>query len=202
VERRLQRLENLFAQRLPDVNLEEALASSQLNGPASPSARTQSPTTPDFNDLEAALTPRSENASKISEAVPQEADGFDWQEDFSELADGMAALSVEPRGTGYLGERYPLVVETTSNHLKDLLPAFSSYAPSFCGWVARHPCPALTVHPSMPIDLVDRLYRRTRRFIHWSLGKSWLNSLISTLAPTISHIHSYTRRHLELSFMS
>ena len=41
--------------------------------------------------------------SLISEAVPKEADGFDWQEDVNELADGMAALSVEPQGTGYLG---------------------------------------------------------------------------------------------------
>jgi transcriptional regulatory protein GAL4 len=39
----------------------------------------------------------------IPEAVPNEPDGFDWQEDVNDLADGMAALSVEPKGTGYLG---------------------------------------------------------------------------------------------------
>ncbi|KAF4119862.1 hypothetical protein GMORB2_3550 [Geosmithia morbida] len=39
----------------------------------------------------------------ISETVPDEADGFDWQEDVNGLADGMAALSVEPKGAGYLG---------------------------------------------------------------------------------------------------
>ncbi|KAK9413418.1 putative C6 transcription factor [Seiridium unicorne] len=103
VERRLQRLENLFAQLLPDVNLEEALASSPLDNPANSPIGTRSPKTPDFNAPEAVSAIKREPGGKISEAVPQEADGFDWQEDFSELADGMAALSVNPKGTGYLG---------------------------------------------------------------------------------------------------
>ncbi|KAK9773180.1 hypothetical protein SCAR479_10097 [Seiridium cardinale] len=103
VERRLQRLENLFAQLLPDVNLEEALASSPLDNPASSPIGTRSPKTPNFNAPEAVSAIKRGPGGKISEAVPQEADGFDWQEDFSELADGMAALSVNPKGTGYLG---------------------------------------------------------------------------------------------------
>ncbi|OAL20819.1 hypothetical protein AYO22_08447 [Fonsecaea multimorphosa] len=42
----------------------------------------------------------------LSESLPDEADGFEWKEDTTELSgltDGMAALSVEPTGTGYLG---------------------------------------------------------------------------------------------------
>lgn len=43
----------------------------------------------------------------MTEAMPDESDGFDWQEDINALADGMASLSVEPRGAGYLGEQGP-----------------------------------------------------------------------------------------------
>jgi transcriptional regulatory protein GAL4 len=38
--------------------------------------------------------------------VPNNADGFNWQEEdanLDSLTDGMAALSVEPTGVGYLG---------------------------------------------------------------------------------------------------
>lgn len=40
------------------------------------------------------------------EALPQQADGFDWVEEItiSGLSDGMAALSIMPEGAGYLGE--------------------------------------------------------------------------------------------------
>lgn len=41
-----------------------------------------------------------------SEETPEEADGFDWvEEDLigNELTDGMAALSINPKGTGYFG---------------------------------------------------------------------------------------------------
>lgn len=39
-----------------------------------------------------------------TEEVPDEAEGFDWEEQLpSDLADGMAALSVNPRGAGYFG---------------------------------------------------------------------------------------------------
>lgn len=40
------------------------------------------------------------------ETLPQKPDGFDWVEEttFSSLSDGMAALSMKPEGTGYLGE--------------------------------------------------------------------------------------------------
>lgn len=48
----------------------------------------------------------SHNASSASETLPREADGFDWTETavrLSELSDGMAALSINPEGAGYLG---------------------------------------------------------------------------------------------------
>ncbi|KAH6867352.1 fungal-specific transcription factor domain-containing protein [Thelonectria olida] len=99
VERRLARVEHLFGQLLPDVNIDEALASRAadvLTDAFQPTA-SQSPAN--------AASPSSptQPGSAISETVPEEADGFDWQEDVDELADGMASLSVEPTGAGYLG---------------------------------------------------------------------------------------------------
>ncbi|KAK8093349.1 GAL4-transcription factor [Apiospora hydei] len=102
VERRLNKLEALVAQRLPDLNIDEALASLGT-GPASPSASAQSPSTAQTPFAPTTTPGPDDGAAKISEAVPDEADGFDWQEDANEIADGMAALSVEPKGAGYLG---------------------------------------------------------------------------------------------------
>ncbi|KAI1875842.1 uncharacterized protein JN550_002128 [Neoarthrinium moseri] len=103
VENRLRKLEGLFTKLLPDVNLEEALASAHSDTSSSPLPSTYQSKSPIFNPARSPETINHGTGSKISEAVPQESDGFDWQEDSSELADGMAALSVEPRGTGYLG---------------------------------------------------------------------------------------------------
>ncbi|SCV55564.1 GAL4-Transcription factor [Fusarium fujikuroi] len=100
VERRLANVERLFHQLLPDVDVNEALVSrgveapvdaSQLNTALSPSSNPTSPEAP------------VQASGAILDAVPAESDGFDWQEDVDELTDGMASLSVEPRGAGYLG---------------------------------------------------------------------------------------------------
>lgn len=106
VERRLQGLEKLVAQRLPDLNIDEALASDVVKAPRGelvPSSLSIASSTP-----QGAASVSSREAEGdgevISDAVPDAADGFDWQEVANELADGMAALSVEPTGTGYLGQ--------------------------------------------------------------------------------------------------
>ncbi|KAH9904298.1 lactose regulatory protein LAC9 [Xylariomycetidae sp. FL2044] len=105
VEKRMKNLENLIAKKLPDLDIEEALAANDFTGPDSHGG-TVALDSPSSRPTRASIeldtgTPNSGNA--ISEAVPEEADGFDWHEDADELADGMAALSVKPRGTGYLG---------------------------------------------------------------------------------------------------
>jgi transcriptional regulatory protein GAL4 len=100
VETRLHKLERLFAERLPDVNIEQALAAVTVTDvrqePVNePSSRTTSLTEADL-----------ERQKSLSESLPDEADGFEWTEetnDVSELTDGMAALSVAPAGIGYLG---------------------------------------------------------------------------------------------------
>lgn len=69
------------------------------------SGGSHSPTPPANNDT------RSNSCSvhrpwMPSEETPDEADGFDWVEDDligNELTDGMAALSINPKGTGYFG---------------------------------------------------------------------------------------------------
>jgi transcriptional regulatory protein GAL4 len=114
VENRLQKLEALFARLLPDVDIEDAISSITPRSPY------QIPTGNRFED---ALSPDQSSEQPVPvkraktigrspagtpfEALPEEADGFDWKEeatDVSDLADGMAALSVEPSGIGYLGK--------------------------------------------------------------------------------------------------
>ncbi|KAF5645822.1 GAL4-transcription factor [Fusarium tjaetaba] len=100
VERRLANVERLFHQLLPDVDINEALASRGVEVPADasqPNSSVSLPINPSSPD-----TPVQASGA-ISDAVPAESDGFDWQEDVDELTDGMASLSVEPRGAGYLG---------------------------------------------------------------------------------------------------
>lgn len=112
VERRLQDLERLVAERLPDVNIDEILAASSRLRAGSISTPTLAPTDQISSPGPQQLHPievknsNEEEPRAISEAVPDAADGFDWQEEANDLADGMAALSVEPTGTGYLGQSH------------------------------------------------------------------------------------------------
>lgn len=106
MERRLHKLESLFAQLHPEVDLEKALSSSSNTAQA-----LVSPSRAQFNKLPSASPalstplsgPDTPGSESITETVPDEADGFDWSEDVDDIADGMAALAVEPKGTGYLG---------------------------------------------------------------------------------------------------
>ncbi|KAF1933328.1 uncharacterized protein M421DRAFT_415666 [Didymella exigua CBS 183.55] len=109
VEKRLQGLEALVSQLLPGVNIDDVLSSSDFTG-VSPLAA--GPSTPDVLRPALISSPHSDSSPAVSsdpvlpEAVPSNADGFNWQEEdanVDSLTDGMAALSVEPTGVGYLG---------------------------------------------------------------------------------------------------
>ncbi|KIV79776.1 hypothetical protein PV11_07322 [Exophiala sideris] len=110
VERRLLGLETLFAKLLPDVDIDQTLASSghDTSMPVKAKVCTTS-TTPSGVPPHAPPSFTEDGDAgdgTITEAVPYEADGFDWQEEGGSLinsADGMAALSVEPTGASYLG---------------------------------------------------------------------------------------------------
>ncbi|KAF1944745.1 hypothetical protein EJ02DRAFT_340289 [Clathrospora elynae] len=100
VEKRLHSLESLVSQLLPGVNVDDILSSPNLVTPSIVNHRTpEAPSpkgSPSSNSQEPALP----------EAVPNDVDGFNWQEEnvsVDGLTDGMAALSVEPTGVGYLG---------------------------------------------------------------------------------------------------
>ena len=104
VEKRLQCLEALVGQLVPGVDIEEILSSPNVAVPTPPVIKPRTP--------ETALSPQgsttsSSNEPPLPEAVPNNVDGFNWQEEevnVDGLTDGMAALSVEPTGVGYLGQ--------------------------------------------------------------------------------------------------
>jgi hypothetical protein len=102
VENRLQQLETLIARHLPGINVEEALRSpTPLQMKRVSSFTTDPPEAPTSSRDPEAREDQPEN-----EALPPEASGFDWREtaiDLNELADGMASLSLDPSGKGYLG---------------------------------------------------------------------------------------------------
>ncbi|KAL5119955.1 hypothetical protein ACEQ8H_002053 [Pleosporales sp. CAS-2024a] len=106
VEKRAAKLESLLSQLLPGINIDDAICSPELTkatlaGSVSASSETI-PTTPAITCEDRAQA----SEPILPEAVPNSADGFNWQEEnvsVDGLTDGMAALSVEPSGVGYLG---------------------------------------------------------------------------------------------------
>jgi transcriptional regulatory protein GAL4 len=103
VENRLQQLESIISHHLPGIDVKEALRS-----PSSPQVNLRL-----ISDVLEVPVEQSNNDAREdtpeNEALPSEASGFDWREtavDLNELADGMASLSLNPSGKGYLGELF------------------------------------------------------------------------------------------------
>lgn len=103
-ENRVRDLETAFKTLFPEADADTVLApirSENSVGSAnrnSTKAKNKSPIA-NLQDIHEANSP--------SESLPRDADGFDWIESavtLSELSDGMAALSINPEGAGYLGE--------------------------------------------------------------------------------------------------
>lgn len=193
VERRLHKLENLFVQLHPELDLEVALSSSSSNPPPT----LTSPLKGNFNDLPTAApqfadslaSPETPGKESISETVPDEADGFDWQEDIDDIADGMAALAVEPKGTGYLGSTAGVfflrsllfqVGQTTTAANANILQSGQSpvYVPS-------HDAPSVLAQTFSSRQTMDRLldayfsvYHRTYPFIHEATFRAQYHEVI------------------------
>ncbi|OAX81130.1 hypothetical protein ACJ72_04532 [Emergomyces africanus] len=103
-EDRIRKLEATISTLLPNVDIEALLDSSAPQPPGA--QRPQEPESPQKPPLVATSKDVAATSEAASEALPQLADGFDWAEKeltLSELSDGMAALSIQPEGAGYLG---------------------------------------------------------------------------------------------------
>jgi transcriptional regulatory protein GAL4 len=116
VEKRLHGLESLVTQLLPGVDIEDLLSAPNVADSAR-SVIIQSQT-PEVAPSPQGSTNSSTHEPALPEAVPNNVDGFNWQEEdvnVDGLTDGMAALSVEPTGVGYLGQLLPRSIQTTAH---------------------------------------------------------------------------------------
>lgn len=110
-EDRIRNLESAFSSLLPGIDLDTVLSSvkSQNLAQSSSGNETQAaqkiPPAPSEEENQG----RNSSLSPAPESLPLEADGFDWSESavsLGEIADGMAALSINPEGAGYLGKYF------------------------------------------------------------------------------------------------
>ena len=154
VENRLQKLEALFARLLPDVNIDDAMSQTPMS-----STFADLPSPLRLDDAKFLESPgQSREQTPPYEALPQEADGFDWKEetrDLDDLADGMASLSVEPSGIGYLGRRIFPNLDILSKHSQSVSqarPLVSAFFAPFWFGARVTTCPRSHV----------KLYLRTR----------------------------------------
>lgn len=113
LENRVQQLEALCARLLPDGDVESALLSvPPLSSPAFNAWVTAERRE---TAMETAASP-AKDKEMPSEGTPDDlpilSNGFEWSEQDDDptnyIADGMAALSVDPQGAGYLGLPPPL----------------------------------------------------------------------------------------------
>ncbi|KAK9451149.1 fungal-specific transcription factor domain-containing protein [Limtongia smithiae] len=128
----------------------------------------------------------------IQESVPDEADGFDWVEQDvfnNDLSDGMAALSISPRGSGYFGAASSSVLLRVlrmnpgaggnmnpdgSIYGVPLMPLYSSPAP-------RHVSDAL-------IDAYFSIYHTSYPFLHEETFRAQYRGQISRPPDTVWEI--------------
>jgi transcriptional regulatory protein GAL4 len=105
VEDRLQAFETALGRLFPGGDLDATVRSLLQDHETPP--RTASSKSSSRHSTPAKTEDRSEAAP---EALPQQADGFDWAEkeiSLGGLTDGMAALSIKPEGSGYFGWYLP-----------------------------------------------------------------------------------------------
>lgn len=116
LENRVQQLEAMFARLFPDGDLESALF--PIPPLSSPDFNTWTTVEPMGTSVE--ITASLEKEKEIPSEGPQDdlpilSNGFEWSEQDDDptnyIADGMAALSVDPQGAGYLGW-FPRLFET------------------------------------------------------------------------------------------
>ena len=108
VEDRLHAFETALGRLFPGGDLDATLR-SLLQNPEAPKA----PSSKSSSRHSTPAKPEAERTEPAPEALPQQADGFDWAEKelvLGDLADGMAALSIKPEGAGYFGSSIAILV--------------------------------------------------------------------------------------------
>lgn len=108
MEDRLQAFETALGRLFPGGDLEATVRSLSQDDDTPP--RTLSSKSSSRHSTPAKLD--ADRSEPAPEALPQQADGFDWAEreiSLGGLTDGMAALSVQPEGSGYFGMQIRLL---------------------------------------------------------------------------------------------
>ncbi|PLN82126.1 fungal-specific transcription factor domain-domain-containing protein [Aspergillus taichungensis] len=103
VEDRLQAFETALGRLFPGGDLDATVRSLLYDQDGPPKPDPSSKSSSRHSTPAKAEADRTEPAP---EALPQQADGFDWTENkitVGDLTDGMAALSIKPEGAGYFG---------------------------------------------------------------------------------------------------
>jgi len=111
-EDRVRELEAVLSSLIPGVTVESILTSFQQKAPGVVEATSDSPSGEASSRSQVGGQQSDQVDSGIpvesgGESLPEEVNGFDWAEHelpLGGLADGMAALSINPAGAGYLGE--------------------------------------------------------------------------------------------------
>lgn len=106
--------EKAFARLFPGGDL-DSIVNSLLQDQGSQPKTVSSPPSSTRNSSQA--RPDSKRSEPASEALPQQADGFDWAEKelaVGDLTDGMAALSIRPEGAGYFGKSSNYIISESS----------------------------------------------------------------------------------------
>ncbi|KAJ5111125.1 hypothetical protein N7532_001660 [Penicillium argentinense] len=101
VEDRLHSFETALSRLFPGGDLDATLR-SLIQNPEPPKA----PSSKSSSRHSTPAKPDADRTEPAPEALPQQADGFDWAEKeltLGDLTDGMAALSIKPEGAGYFG---------------------------------------------------------------------------------------------------
>lgn len=104
MEDRLRNFETALGKLFPGGDL-DSIVRSLLQDEESP-PKTESSRQSSAGPSTSYVKPETNPSDSASEALPQQADGFDWAEKeltLSDLTDGMAALSIKPEGAGYFG---------------------------------------------------------------------------------------------------
>ncbi|KAL1305455.1 hypothetical protein AAFC00_002334 [Neodothiora populina] len=206
VENRVHKLEALFARLNPDVDLETALSQNDIATPTGSTDLSSSIRSEDFKPLECLNQPRQETPPY--EALPQEADGFDWKEettDVDDLADGMASLTVEPSGIGYLGSTSGVgflrafLVWTRKNAVSGVLnePAILQLAQRHAqqqSLYVQH-IPENAIGHQLAASLIDAYftnYHTSYPFIHEATFRAQYNALIKRPEKRAWHMLLHT----------